>query len=296
MPLQKPTVGSSTKSRVPARRLSVILPAYNESEHIHGNVLETVKTLVAMERGFELIVVDDGSSDETWRHALLAKAVSYHPVKIIRYDENRGKGHALLCGAAHSRGDFIAFIDSDLDLHPFLLVAFLQTMEDSRADVVVGSKFHPQSTIVKYPLTRRILSFGYYLLVRALFGLPVRDTQTGLKLFRRPVLEAVAPLSRSEKFSFDVEILCLAHSMGFKIVEAPVTLQFKRRFGRIRPGDITYMFLDTLRIFARLRIISPIHAVLNTHRERFTGIECHDGGSPSSNATRADDISTAAPS
>jgi len=278
---------------MPARRLTLILPAYNESQRIRGNVLESVKALVMMDRGFEVIVVDDGSSDETWRHALLAKVDSHHRIRVIRYNENRGKGHALLCGAAHARGDLIAFIDADLDLHPAQLSQFLRIMEETGADVVVGSKFHPRSTL-KYPLKRRILSLGYYLLVKALFGLPVRDTQTGLKLFRRAVLDAVAPRSHSEQFSFDIELLYLAHSMRFNIVEAPVDLRSARRFGRIRLKDVARMLLETLRIFARLRIISPIHEFLEAHQERLAGIECDDGNdSQQAHATGPDEATNA---
>ena len=93
------------------------------------------------------------------------------------------------------------------------------------------------------------------MLVRALFGLPVRDTQTGIKLFKRAVLERVLPRILVKRFAFDLELLANAHHFGYRIVEAPVTLNFRRVCSRLRISAVWNVFLDTLAIFYRMRIL-----------------------------------------
>lgn len=234
-------------------RLSVIMPAYNESLSIFHNLQETVETLYALGYDFEIIVVDDGSSDSTAIQA--ARLISGHPevVRVVRYDKNHGKGNALICGASYATGDFIVFLDADMDLHPRQLPVLLEMLNSQGADVVIGSKRHPLSNVA-YPAVRRLYSAVYYFLIRMLFGLPVRDTQTGLKVFKAKVLKRVFPRITIKRFAFDIEVLVNAHACGYKIVEAPITLTFQRPFGRIGKADITRMLVDTLAIFYRLYI------------------------------------------
>lgn len=99
-------------------RLSIVLPAYNEATSIEKNVLEVVATFWDLNYDFEVIVVDDGSPDKTYLSAVRAKTSHPEIVRVVRYDENRGKGNALMCGAAYAHGDVIAFLDADMDLHP----------------------------------------------------------------------------------------------------------------------------------------------------------------------------------
>jgi glycosyltransferase involved in cell wall biosynthesis len=235
-------------------KISVVLPAYNEAEHIVRNLLETVSVLSKFEYDFEVIVVDDGSPDKTYLHA--ARLLASHPqrVRVVRYEENRGKGNALMAGTWFASGEYVVFLDADMDLHPVQIPTLLGVAEASGADVVVGSKMHPLSN-VDYPKKRRLYSWGYYVLVRALFGLPVSDTQTGLKVFRREVLERVFPLMLVKRFAFDVEVLANAHRLGYQIVNAPVTLDFRRALGRLNWRNVFKMLRDTLAIFYRMKII-----------------------------------------
>jgi glycosyltransferase involved in cell wall biosynthesis len=235
-------------------KITVVMPAYNEARHIIANLLETVNTLSAFEYDFEVIVVDDGSPDKTFLHA--ARLLSTHPetIRVVHYDANHGKGNALMCGATFARGDYIVFMDADMDLHPSQLPLFFGIMEATDADVVIGSKRHPLSN-VKYPRRRRLYSWAYYNFVKLLFGLPVKDTQTGLKVFKRQVIDSVFSRVLAKRFAFDLEVLANAHHRGFKIESAPVTLEFQRVAGRIHWGDIFRIFVDTLAIFYRLRIL-----------------------------------------
>jgi glycosyltransferase involved in cell wall biosynthesis len=234
--------------------LSILMPAYNEASSIAQNVCETVETMHSLGIDFEIVVIDDGSMDGT--HAAASDALRTWPehVRVVRCSRNEGKGNALICGACYAKGDYVAFLDADMDLHPEQLAGFFTIMEARNADAVIGSKFHPDSK-VDYPPVRRLYSFIYYMLVRALFGLPVRDTQTGIKLFKRPVLEMVLPRVLVKRFAFDLELLANVHHFGYRIVEAPVTLNFQRVCSRLRLPAVWNVLLDTLAIFYRMRIL-----------------------------------------
>ena len=234
--------------------LSILMPAYNEASSIAENVCETVETMQATGLDFEIIVIDDGSLDGTDAAASSALRAWPDHVRVVRCSRNEGKGNALICGASYARGEYVAFLDADMDLHPEQLASFVAIMNDTGTDAVIGSKFHPASRI-DYPTERRIYSFFYYMLVRTLFGLPVRDTQTGIKLFKRPVLEHVMPRILVKRFAFDLELLANVHHFGYRIVEAPVTVNFKRVCSRLRLPAVWNVFLDTLAIFYRMRIL-----------------------------------------
>ncbi len=234
--------------------LSVLMPAYNEANSIADNVCETVETMHDLGIDFEIVVVDDGSLDGTDAAASVALRAWPDHVRVVRCPRNEGKGNALICGAAYSRGDYVAFLDADMDLHPEQLAEFFAIMDERDADAVIGSKFHPQSK-VDYPPLRRVYSFFYYVLVRTLFGLPVRDTQTGIKLFKRHVLDRILPRVLVKRFAFDLELLANVHHFGYRIAEAPVTLSFQRVCSRLRLGAVWNVFLDTLAIFYRMRIL-----------------------------------------
>jgi glycosyltransferase involved in cell wall biosynthesis len=234
--------------------LSILMPAYNEAQSIAENVCETVETMRGLGIDFEIVVVDDGSLDGTHTAAIDALRAWPECVRIVRCRRNKGKGNALICGTAYSKGEYVAFLDADMDLHPEQLENFFAIMNSAGADVVIGSKFHPQSK-VEYPRLRRIYSFFYFMLVRSLFGLPVRDTQTGIKLFKREVLEKVLPRVLVKRFAFDLELLANVHHFGYRIVEAPVVVNFNRVCSRLRLPAVWNVFVDTLAIFYRMRIL-----------------------------------------
>jgi glycosyltransferase involved in cell wall biosynthesis len=238
----------------PQPMLSILMPAYNEAHSIAENVCETVETMRALGIDFEIVVIDDGSLDGTHTAAINALRVWPDCVRVVRCGRNEGKGNALICGTAYSKGEYVAFLDADMDLHPEQLENFFTIMKSRGADVVIGSKFHPQSK-VEYPRLRRIYSFFYFMLVRSLFGLPVRDTQTGIKLFKREVLEHVLPRVLVKRFAFDLELLANVHHFGYRIVEAPVVVNFNRVCSRLRLPAVWNVFVDTLAIFYRMRIL-----------------------------------------
>ena len=234
-------------------KISVLMPACNEGAHIYRNIEETKKVLEALGRAYEIIVIDDGSSDNT--AAEVARASDrYAHVFLKRNEENRGKGWALKSGFSAASGDLVVFLDADLDLHPRQIEQFLRIREEEGADVVIGSKRHERS-VLEYPFQRKLVSTVYFYLVKLLFGLPIRDTQTGLKLFRYEVLERTFHKILVKQWAFDLELLVNAHYLGYEIVEAPVELVFQRPMGRIGLKDLFYSGLDTLAIFYRLKAL-----------------------------------------
>jgi glycosyltransferase involved in cell wall biosynthesis len=269
-----------SEDSVPARpKLSVVMPAYNEASHIVENMLETIDTLTGFCPSFEIVVVDDGSPDGTYLPAIRALAELGDNIRVVRYQRNEGKGNALICGFYHTRGDLVAFLDADMDLHPKQIRGMIEILEARKADVVIGSKWHRDS-MINYPLVRRLWSMGYYVLVRLLFGLPLRDTQTGLKVFRAEVLRGVFPRILAKRYAFDVEVLVNAHRLGFKIVDAPVTLHFGRSFGRVHLDDVWTVLLDTLAIFYRSRIIKYYDRMAPVRRD-YEDLQVHVGAKPS---------------
>jgi glycosyltransferase involved in cell wall biosynthesis len=239
--------------------LSVIVPAYKQEKTIQHDLQRIKKVLDQLRYPSELICVVDGKLDKTFENA--SKLSQKDPsVKVVGYEHNKGKGHAVRFGMAQSKGDIVAFIDAGADINPNGLSMLLEHFEWYNADIVVGSKRHPASK-VNYTWQRKILSMGYQLVTRILFGLKVKDTQVGIKFYRRDVLEKVLPRLIVKRFAFDIEILAVAYYLGFKrMYEAPVELHLE--FGK--GSSITdkkfiktvYLMLwDTLAVFYRLRIL-----------------------------------------
>ncbi|MCK4422488.1 MAG: glycosyltransferase, partial [Candidatus Omnitrophica bacterium] len=151
-------------------------------------------------------------------------------------------------------GELVLFLDSDLDLHPRQFLKFFEIFEKEKADIVIGCKRHPDSTL-HYPPIRRFISFVYFTIIRILFDLPINDTQTGMKLFKYKTLEKIFPRILVKRFAFDLEILVNAHYLGYNISQAPVVVDVKQKFGFIRPKHIYITLLDTLAIYYRLNIL-----------------------------------------
>jgi glycosyltransferase involved in cell wall biosynthesis len=235
-------------------KISIVMPAYNEASYIVYSIDETIRTFNEFGCSWELIIMDDGSSDDTYEKAM-EFAKRYPQQVIVRKNPfNLGKGRAIKKSLHYLSGDYTVFLDADMDLHPVQVQTLFDIMRLDNADIVIGSKLHPNSK-VSYPFQRRIVSLVYYVLVRILFNLPCHDTQTGLKLFKTEVLRKVFPRILVKKFAFDLEVLVNAHHLGYHIAEAPIVLNTKRPYGRIGFRAVFTTLWDTLAVFYRMGIL-----------------------------------------
>jgi glycosyltransferase involved in cell wall biosynthesis len=231
------------------------VPVYNGGEEIVGNVGAIQRALAVGLPGetIEVIVVSDGSLDDTGERLLGARAEA--GIRVIHYDRNLGKGYAVKTGALASHGEWVALVDADLDLDPASIPTYLEVARREQLDFAIGSKRHPES-VVHYPRSRRLASWCYQQLNRLLFGLDVRDTQVGLKVFSRRVVDEVMPLLLVKQFAFDVELLAVATALGLgRVKELPVRLDYRFTGSALRSSTVVSALLDTAAIFYRLRIL-----------------------------------------
>lgn len=228
--------------------LSFVIPAYNEEVFIQ-DTLGTLDFVVKDEKyHYEIVVVDDGSQDETFTKAVQYSKRNGH-VKVIRCARNEGKGFAIKTGVMGSTGDVVIFIDGDMEIDLNTISKYVEALEN--ADIVMATKWHPNST-VSIPLSRRMLSRTFNVLVRILIGFSLKDTQVGLKVMKRSAVEKIFPRLAVKRYAFDVELLAIAHLYGLKIIELPVSLKLTSSF---KSKDAWRMFVDLLGIAYRLRII-----------------------------------------
>lgn len=219
------------------------MPSYQLGDEIGPNVRRVLDSLGQL-GPHEVVVVDDGSTDGT--AGILAELAIEEPgLRIVSHDHNRGKGQALISGWEASSGDRIVFLDADLDLPPEQIPDLLSYLE--KADVVVGTKRQAMSRR-DYPLLRTLLSRVYSMFTSGLFRLPVRETQTGLKVFKRSVLDQVLPQMRIYGYAFDLELLIRADRLGASMVEVPVTLAAAAKESSFRLGMARELAFDTLRL------------------------------------------------
>jgi len=233
--------------------LTVVVPVFNQAGTIVDNV-QTIRERVEQGLGeaIELIVVSDGSVDASEERLLEDDS---HRARVIHYDRNLGKGFAIKTGALAARGRWISYVDADLDLDPGAIPDFVALAQREKLDFVIGSKRHPDSH-VHYPRPRRVGSWLYQKLVRLMFSLDVRDTQVGLKVFRREVAEEILPLLLVKQFAFDLEFLAVARALGYRrIREQPVMLTYRFTGSGVRSPAVLLALVDTAAIFYRLRIL-----------------------------------------
>lgn len=231
--------------------LSLIVPVYNGVGYVAENLERIVTVLESMGRSFEVLVVCDGCTDGT---PDVVRGMADSRIRALSYEPNHGKGHALCAGIGQVQGRFVGWLDADLDTEPQAITAAVDRLAHAEVDGVIGSKRHPES-VVDYPLNRRVLSWGFQRLTRLLFQVKVTDTQVGAKVFRREMLDVVAPLLLVKRYAFDVELLAVGAEFGFdRIEEMPIRLRYRFTGTLIDRRAVQKMLLDTLAIAYRIHI------------------------------------------
>lgn len=211
--------------------LSVVIPAFNEGPRIAGTVLEVLSETERWCHRCEVLVVDDGSTDDTGA-AVDELRLAGCPVTLLRHDRNRGKGAALRTGVAASRGALVLLTDADLAT-PIAEVGRLLGYIAGGADVAIASRALPGAQILVHQAPLRALSGrAFNRLVRLTLLPAIHDTQCGFKLFRGPEARALFRECRVDGYAVDVEVLSLALRSGLTIAEVPV------RWSHVRGGKV----------------------------------------------------------
>jgi dolichyl-phosphate beta-glucosyltransferase len=232
-----------------ALSLSIVVPAYNEALRITdraGLLNEAVAAGDIDPLATELIVVDDGSTDETARLAERLLAPFYPRLRILQMSKNSGKGAAIRVGAGAAAAPFVAFMDADMSVDPAQVPLLVAAMEG--AHVAIGSRSMADSTVQSHSRHRVIMGRTFNMLANAVTNVGLKDTQCGFKAFRTPVARLLFHLMVVDRFAFDVEVLALARQLGMEICEVPVEWE-ESDSSTVRPvSDSMSMAIDVLRI------------------------------------------------
>ena len=233
--------------------LSVIVPYFNPGNALRPTVDRLIEVLSTAGLTFEIIAVCDGSTDDS---AQRLAAVRDARLLQVAHPCNRGKGAALRTGFAQARGRYVGFIDGDGDLDPGVLPDMHDAAESSGLDAVVGAKRYAAVPGAGRQGARRVFSCAYRTFVRALFALTVRDTQTGVKIFRREVIAEVLPRCRQDRYAIDLELLAWMHRLGYcKVREVPVALE-RQGTSTVTAFAVVKLLLDTISLWLRLATVA----------------------------------------
>ena len=230
--------------------LSIIVPAYNEATRIPkflGNLLEFARKNL---ESHEIIVVNDGSKDRT-KEIVLNIIQGDKRAKLISYNDNMGKGHAVLQGVLKAKGKFILFIDADGSIKPQEILNLHGIYQKYNYDIVIGSRISTLSNITDpQPLSRRLLSKIFNLYSNVLFQIKINDLLCGFKGFSRDVALQIFKNLKAYRWEFDVELLYKARKNGIKVYQLPI--EWKHEEGsKMKIYDPIFIFLNLLKL--RLR-------------------------------------------
>lgn len=200
--------------------LSVVLPAYNEEARIAPSLERRYKYLEAQDYSYEVLVVNDGSTDKT-REIVKEKIKNWSHFRLEGYKVNKGKGYATKYGILKARGEWRLFMDVDESVPLNEIEGFWPYKKDY--EIIIGSRYTEGGKITKkQPLIRRIISRGGNLLTQIFIARGIKDTQCGFKLFSENAATEIFPLQTMERWSFDMELIAIAKKHGYKIREVPV--------------------------------------------------------------------------
>lgn len=197
---------------------SLILPCFNEASHFRGSVAQILSVLSLSRYRYEIIFVDDGSSDATRK--MIESVCKKNPnCRYVFHKKNIGRGAAVATGILESNAPIVGYMDIDCEVSPFYIPSFVQILMEHRADIVIGKRIYRThvSSIV-----REVLSVGYRTLVSHLLGTDGIDTESGYKFFDKKAFLPVLAAIHNQHWFWDTESIVLSKRRGLRIVEVPV--------------------------------------------------------------------------
>jgi dolichyl-phosphate beta-glucosyltransferase len=223
--------------------LSIVLPCFDEAERLPDTLAAFLAHYPPDRAEVELLIVDDGSTDQT--AAVAAAAAAHDPrIVVLRVPRNHGKGYAVRRGVLAARGELVVFTDADGSYSPAQVDRVVAALDG--APVAIGARLDAEATGGQR--LRHLASRVFNLAMRLALGLSFRDTQCGLKGFRRAAAQAVFCRARLDGFAFDAEALLLADRLGLQVVEVPVSAE-QRSGSKVRLlGDAVRMLADVWRV------------------------------------------------
>ena len=231
-------------------KISLVVPVYNEEKIIRETILSVKDYMEKNFADYEIIFVNDGSSDNTEK---IASELSGGNLKLISYEQNKGKGGAVKTGMLAALGDVIFYTDADLAYGTgVILEGYKIFEEDKEADLVIGSRKKHKDGYESYTLIRKIMSFVFYLVLKIYGGLQQSDSQSGIKGFRSKAAKKIFGLCQTDGWSFDFEVLKLAEKLKYKTAEMPVKI-INHRESKIKPGDSIKMLREISVIKKRIK-------------------------------------------
>lgn len=225
--------------------LSIIIPAFNEQSRLRQTLDAAVDYLAQQRYSWEIVVVDDGSTDGT--SGIAADFARSHAGVAVLQNPHRGKGYAVKTGMLAARGSYRFQCDADLSMSLDELPKFLPPIL-AEYDIAIGSREAPGAQRLDEPLSRHLMAHSFNLIIRLIAVRGLRDTQCGFKCFRGEVAQSLFSLQTLDGFGFDGEILFLAQQRGLRIVEVPITWRHRGQ-SKVHPVRDTFLTLkETLAI------------------------------------------------
>jgi len=213
---------------------SLVLPCYNEAEHLNESVVKIITVLRNLKVPFEIIFIDDKSKDTT--RQLLKKIIKKYPqykISVIYHTKNLGRGATVAQGILKAKGKIVGYLDIDCEISPLYLKVFLRELKKD-IDILIAKRLYKFSI---FALPRFIASRLYALIVKKVFDLPVSDTEAGFKLFQKDKILGLISKVKDKHWFWDTEIIVVAHKHGLKVKEIPVS--FKRRLDKTSTVNLT---------------------------------------------------------
>jgi glycosyltransferase involved in cell wall biosynthesis len=201
--------------------VSLVLPCYNEGEHILESIEKILRTLELLKYRFEIILIDDKSTDNTV--ILIEKIVKkYKGIFFCLHKKNLGRGATVIDGIKKAKAKIVGFIDIDLEVSPHYIPYLVEIIKNNEADIVIGHRYYPFSLLPLSNTIRMIMSKGYAYLIRSILNLPPLDTESGYKFFNKKKILSVSPFVIDKHWFWDTEIISRGIMHKLRVKEVPV--------------------------------------------------------------------------